>query len=427
MAPAWSSEPKALLNYLRSRFGFLPVAPAVGDIDCGINLFFQITGTIVAVVGGMQMVLASPWEDDEGVDLTQMDDFISNLIYGKILNGMCVTMMFGTFYYAFMAVRMMKSDGRDDHMCMPYGVNTAAAFAFVYNIMAVAARDAKENGMDWEEGINYAWKVTTVANLSAGFIAAMVGFAGPAIMKVAPKPALLIALAGVGLTHLGIAQLMKVFSAGHLGFVPLATAVLGYFVGVKFHPIPNAVMIMLAGSFMGWAFSQGWPEDKVDKDGGTWEAVKNAASVFSFYLPRPLDAQAFLEIPEVALQNISVILPVAFVGAINTLVSVYQAHEAGDPYNVKEVLVVDGIATMVSALFGSPFGTCVFCSHKPLKRAGGTIYYSFFNCASGSSRWWPRSFLRTPSRPSCCSLVSRSIRTRSATSNSNTSLQLSSD
>merc|ERR1719284_1976259 len=148
--------------------------------------------------------------------------------------------------------------------------------------------------MDWEEGITYAWKVTTVANLSAGFIAAMVGFAGPAIMKVAPKPALLIALAGVGLTHLGIAQLMKVFSAGHLGFVPLATAILGYFVGVKFYPIPNAVMIMLTGAFMGWAFSSGWPEDKDFKDGGTWKAVKSAGSIFSFYVPIPLSAEAFL-------------------------------------------------------------------------------------------------------------------------------------
>ncbi|CAK0833208.1 unnamed protein product [Prorocentrum cordatum] len=199
-------------------------------------------------------------------------------------------------------------------------------------------------------------------------------------MKVAPKPALLIALAGVGLTHLGIAQLMKVFSAGHLGFVPLATAVLGYFVGVKFNPIPNAVMIMLSGAFMGWFFSSGWPEDTVNKDGGTWQAVKNAGSIFSIYLPQPLDAQAFLEIPEVAIENLSVILPVAFVGAINTLVSVYNAHEAGDPYSVKEALVIDGCTTIVSALFGSPFGTCVFCSHKPLKRAGGTIYYSFFNC-----------------------------------------------
>ncbi|CAK0789743.1 unnamed protein product [Prorocentrum cordatum] len=315
---------------------------------------------------------------DEGVDTAQMNDFISGLIYGRILNGMCITMIFGNFYYAWMAIRMMRVDGRSDHMCMPYGVNTAAAFAFVYNIMAVAARDAKEAGMEWEEGINYAWKVTTVANLAAGFIAALVGFAGPAIMKVAPKPALLIALAGVGLTHLGIAQLMKVFAAGHLGFVPLATAVLGYFVGVKFYPIPNAVMIMLAGAFMGWVFSSGWPEDKVDKDGGTWESVKNAASIFRFYTPRLLDTQAFFEIPEVALENISVILPVAFVGAINTLVSVYNAHEAGDPYSVKETLVVDGCTTMVSALFGSPFGTCVFCSHKPLKRAGGTIYSILF-------------------------------------------------
>merc|ERR1712137_1311180 len=99
--------------------------------------------------------------------------------------------------------------------------------------------------------------------------------------------------------------MMRVFTAGHVGFVPLATAVLGYFVGVKFYPIPNAVTIMFVGAVMGWAFSNGWPEENDSKDGGTWDAVKAAASIFNFYLPTPLSAEAFTEIPEVALQNIS--------------------------------------------------------------------------------------------------------------------------
>lgn len=107
-----------------------------------------------------------------------------------------------------------------------------------------------------------------------------------------------------------------------------------------------------------------------------------------------------------------VILPVAFVGAVNTLVSVYAAHSVGDMcldicisvvtfklltgppvnknntkkgprkvslgaclpvlgeprYPIRECLIVDGLTTVVAALFGSPFGTCVYCGHPQFKQ-----------------------------------------------------------
>ena len=43
-----------------------------------------------------------------------------------------------------------------------------------------------------------------------------------------------------------------------------------------------------------------------------------------------LGPDSFKVIPEVLSKNIATILPVAFVGAVNTLVSVYAAHSAGD-------------------------------------------------------------------------------------------------
>jgi AGZA family xanthine/uracil permease-like MFS transporter len=154
----------------------------------------------------------------------------------------------------------------------------------------------------------------------------------------------------------------------------MMVAVLGYFVGVRYYPLPIAVMVMIAGIFVGWCFSSGW------SNGGTRQAVKDAGSIFNFYMPTFIPGDAFKAIPQVTLDNINVILPVAFVGAINTLVSVFNAHEAGDVFDVREALVIDGCTTMVSALFGSPFGTCVYCGHKALKDAGGRMYHQSINC-----------------------------------------------
>merc|ERR1719382_345296 len=239
--------------------------------------------------------------------------------------------------------------------------------------MKVAARSGAEEGLTWKEGIDKTWQVGCAANLSAGFIAALVGFAGSAILRVAPQPSLLIPLAGLGLTYLGIAQVILCFAAPQIGFVPLMVAVLGYFVGVRYYPLPVAVVVMVSGMFVGWVFDSGW------SSGGTWDEVKTAGGLFGFYLPTFIPGDAFKAIPQVTLDNINVILPVAFVGAINTLVSVYNAHEAGDLFDVREALVIDGCTTMVSALFGSPFGTCVYCGHKALKDSGGRMYHQSIN------------------------------------------------
>jgi len=49
-------------------------------------------------------------------------------------------------------------------------------------------------------------------------------------------------------------------------------------------------------------------------------------------------------------------------------------------YPIRECLVVDGLTTIVAGLFGSPFGTCVYCGQPQFKAQGGVIYYSFLNC-----------------------------------------------
>lgn len=61
----------------------------------------------------------------------------------------------------------MKSP--DLEVCtLPYGVNTAAAFAFIFGVIAKAAQDAADQGMDYKDGTLYAWRVGCVANLVSG-------------------------------------------------------------------------------------------------------------------------------------------------------------------------------------------------------------------------------------------------------------------
>merc|ERR1719382_926367 len=108
----------------------------------------------------MAFVMTIPWKFSlEADEQAKMMAYVNDVIYGKILNGMCFTMIFGTCYYSFMALRMRKNEKRFDVMCLPYGINTPAAFAFVYQIMASAARDGHADGLSWKEGIDKTWQV----------------------------------------------------------------------------------------------------------------------------------------------------------------------------------------------------------------------------------------------------------------------------
>eukprot|EP00931_Biecheleriopsis_adriatica_P078470 TRINITY_DN5192_c0_g1_i1.p1 TRINITY_DN5192_c0_g1~~TRINITY_DN5192_c0_g1_i1.p1 ORF type:complete len:591 (-),score=129.81 TRINITY_DN5192_c0_g1_i1:156-1928(-) len=358
-----------------------------GDIDCGLNIICQIVGTMVGVIGGMQGVLKEPWEKGATKDeLAAMSQLASKIVFEHVVAGMSVTMIFGTCYYTWMSYRMMKKEKRSDVCVLPYGVNTPAAFAFVFQVVGKAASRAHKLGMDYETGMWYAWRAGCVANLVAGLIGAVAGFFGPMMVRVAPKTALLIALAGIGFTWLGISQLVACFGTGFAGLLPLAASLVLFFSKVEIQGVPSAVVIAALGALVGWASMQGWD----DGQGGTGEALAKAGKQFGFYFPIFMDGESFKAIPAVVGENIAVILPVALTGAVNTLLSTYAAHDAGDRYNIKETMIVDGLTTVAAGLFGSPLGTCVYIGHPQFKAKGGGFGYGFINmflfvflCASG--------------------------------------------
>mmetsp|Transcript_42163 Transcript_42163/g.75739 ORF Transcript_42163/g.75739 Transcript_42163/m.75739 type:complete len:592 (+) Transcript_42163:51-1826(+) len=348
-----------------------------GDVDCGINIFCQIVGTMVGVIGAMQGALAGPWKQHstDEAEIAAMSQLAHDIVFKHVVAGMSITMIFGTFYYTWMGYRMMKNEQRSDVCVLPYGVNTPAAFAFVFQVVGKAATTAHHEGMDWEAGMWYAWRAGCVANLVAGLIGAVAGFFGPMMVRVAPKTALLIALAGIGFTWLGIGQLVECFSTGYAGLLPLAASLVLFFSKVRFPGAPVAVLIAAIGALVGWISMQGWAEGS----GGSGHALKVASESLGFYFPIFLDGDSFAAIPKVIGANLAVILPVALTGAVNTLLSTYAAHDAGDLYNIKETMIVDGLTTVVAGLFGSPLGTCVYIGHPQFKAKGGGFYYGFIN------------------------------------------------
>ena len=144
-----------------------------GEINCALTLLCQMIGNLVALIAALQQVMTSPYEQVPGVKQDVMTSFVQNVIYSKIIAGLCVTMIFGNTYYAWMAFRMMRREKTTDVCTLPYGINTPAAFAFVFSVVAKASAEAAQKGMSMEDGVMYAWRVGCVANLVSGIIATL--------------------------------------------------------------------------------------------------------------------------------------------------------------------------------------------------------------------------------------------------------------
>lgn len=61
-------------------------------------------------------------------------DEVNQVVWGKIVPGVGLTLVLGNAYYTWMGIRLTNRWGRN-YTAQPYGLNTPAAFAFVFNIM----------------------------------------------------------------------------------------------------------------------------------------------------------------------------------------------------------------------------------------------------------------------------------------------------
>jgi AGZA family xanthine/uracil permease-like MFS transporter len=112
----------------------------------------------------------------------------------------------------------------------------------------------------------------------------------------------------------------------------------------------------------------------------------------AFHLPIPVIGD-FIEAltSGYALQFVSVIVPMGVFNVLGSLQNIESAEAAGDAFPTKPSLAVNGLGTMLAALFGSCFPTTIYIGHPGWKGLGARAGYSVLNavfvtglCLSGA-------------------------------------------
>ncbi|KPB04985.1 NCS2 family permease [Bacillus sp. CHD6a] len=289
--------------------------------------------------------------------------FPASIVFGKVIPGAAVAVMVGNLYYAFMAKRLAQKEGRTDVTALSYGISTPVMFVFLFGVLAPA------NALTGNPEL--AWKIAVAAAFLSGLIETLVSFTGNWVRNHLPRAAMLGALAGVALTFIAGEMLFNTFSIPVVGLVALVIIIAGVIGKVSMpFKIPASLFAVIIGTVL--AFTLGYQSPSKIADG-----LDN----IGFYplLPSLAAFEGMTYLFGALIGLLAIILPITLYNAIETMNNVDAMAAEGDSYDVRECQAVDGVGTMLGAIFGGLFPTTVYIATVGSKWMGAGRGYSILN------------------------------------------------
>ncbi len=309
------------------------------------------------------------------------------LLTKHILPGAALSILLGNIFYAWQARRLAQRTGRDDVTALPYGINTPSLLVYVFFVMAPAFRQATVDGASPVDAARLAWQLGLIACLGSGLIELGGAFIAESVRQRTPRAALLSTLAGIAIGFIAMSFALQIYQKPLIAMLPLAVVLITYFSQAPFPlQLPGGLIAVALGTLSAWlltALANIWP------DGPEWlvgtvmkpEAIKTAVANIGFVLPAFAGPELanLLSQPDKWLGHLSVIIPMGLFNLVGSLQNIESAEAGGDAYDTRTSLAVNGVGTVIAALFGSCFPTTIYIGHPGWKALGARAGYSTLN------------------------------------------------
>jgi AGZA family xanthine/uracil permease-like MFS transporter len=325
----------------RSNGWFVP-----NDIDGFFGLFVDNLCQLIVIVGLCPKLAGLP----------------DSLVEGRILPGIAVSLVAGNLFYAWQARRLAQRTGQPV-TALPFGVNTVSLFAFIFLILGPVYRETHDADL--------AWKVSLAAGFLGGVMEIAASFCGAWIRRHTPRAALLAALAGVGITFISMGFIFQIFSSPLVALFPALLVLIGYAGRVRWPGgLPTGLIAVVAGTLTAWILRglhlapvTAWP-----------------ASHLGFHPPLPIVGGIFsLSKDPRVWKYAAVFIPMALLNVIGSMQNLESAEAAGDKFDTRSSLLVNGVSAVVGVMFGNPFAPTIYIWHPGWKAMGAQAGYSILN------------------------------------------------
>ena len=243
---------------------------------------------------------------------------------GTVLPALGIAMLAGNIYYTFLARRLARRENRTDVTALPYGPSVPHMFIVVFVIMLPIFLTTKDPVQAWEAGLAWAFVIGVIVLIGA--------FVGPFIRKITPRAAMLGTLAGISLTFISMRPAAQIWEAAWIGLPVLGIILVGFFTNIRLPGgIPVGLAALLVGTAIGWI-------------GGYMSVPDVSAAVSDIAIAVPT---LHFDMLFSGLGNLAPLLATAIpLGVYNfaeAMSNVESAAAAGDSYNLRSVLLADGV------------------------------------------------------------------------------------
>jgi AGZA family xanthine/uracil permease-like MFS transporter len=285
-----------------------------------------------------------------------------DLVFGRILPALGIALPIGNLYYAYLARQLAKREGRTDVTAMPYGPSVPHMFIVVFVIMLPVYLSTKDAKLAWQAGLAWAFIIGVIVLLGA--------FVGPWIRAHTPRAAMLGTLAGISIAFISLRPAFQMWEVPWIAFVALAIVLVSWTANVRLPGgLPGGLVAVIVGVVIGWAATAfGWSDYMKASN------VQASFAQFGLHLPLP-SAEVFYGLANVA-PLLATAIPLGIYNFTEAMNNVESAAAAGDSYNLRKILLADGIGAVVGAVLGSPFPPAVYIGHPGWKAVGGRVGYS---------------------------------------------------
>ena len=291
--------------------------------------------------------------------------FPAALVHGTILPAAAVSILVGNAFYAWQARRLAARSGRADVCALPYGINTVSLFGHVFLVMLPAKLAAQAAGA--ADPAAAAWQAGLLACVGSALIETGGAFVAERLRRATPRAALLSTLAGIALGFISLGFLFRTYAHPVVGLATLGVVLLTYFGRVRFKGrLPGGLVAVALGTLLAWL---------------TGLAPAGPAPAWTgFALPVPALGPLLGSLRwELVGAYLSVIVPMGLFNVVGSLQNIESAEAAGDPYQTRSSMLVNGLGSLAAAAFGSPFPTTIYIGHPGWKAMGARSGYSVLN------------------------------------------------
>ncbi len=289
--------------------------------------------------------------------LTGIFGMPADIVLLKMVPGTALGVMLGDIAYTWMAFRLAKKENRQDVTAMPLGIDAIALFGLTLGVVGPAyliTKDAEK-----------AWAVGMAVLVVMGAVKTITAFFGEAVRRNVPRTAMLGSIGALAVVFIAYLPFIKIISDPVAGLVALGVILMTLTARMRLPlGIPGALGSVALGTAVFYlsqalGFSHGHP-------------VAQATSGLAF----PVPTLCFMDGLAMGMQYLPIAIPIAITNVIGGIDNTESAAVAGDEYNTRDILLVEGIATLIAGICGGVIQNTPYIGHPAYKRMGGRAAYT---------------------------------------------------